>query len=149
MNYLGADYMRCLDRLDWVAKLAWIREFLSAQNLADDDPWLLSLDLEYHRLDPAEGLYFGLEQAGAMRGVPDETAVRQAVLQPPSTTRALIRGQCVQKFAKSIVSAQWDHVTLSGVNDNLRISLLDLFDLETIQRLARSIDDAATPDEIR
>ena len=45
------------------------------RSLADDDPWLCSLDLEYHRLDPAEGLFLALEQTGAFRGVPDPVEV--------------------------------------------------------------------------
>ena len=65
LNDLESDYLRCRNRLDWVAKLALIREFQGAQNIADDDPWLRSLDLEYHRLDLEEGLYYGLEQSGA------------------------------------------------------------------------------------
>ena len=148
LNNLEVDYMQCRDRLDWVAKLALIREFQAAQNVGDDDPWLQSLDLEYHRLDLAEGLYFGLEQSGAMRGAPQEDAVRRAITQPPATTRALIRGKCVQKFPKNIVSAQWDHVTLEGRDDNIKISLLDLFDLGTIQQLAKSIDQAKGPDDL-
>jgi proteasome accessory factor A len=70
LNDLETDYLRCRDRLDWVAKLAMVREFQAAQNLAEDDPWLRSFDLEYHRLDFAEGLYYGLEQSGAMRAPP-------------------------------------------------------------------------------
>src|SRR5665213_1898735 len=72
LNDLEADPMRCRDRLDWVAKLAMVREFQESQNLDDDDPWLRSLDLEYHRLDREAGLYYGLEQQGAMIGVPDD-----------------------------------------------------------------------------
>ncbi len=93
LNDLETDVMRCRNRLDWVAKLALVREFQAAQNIAPDDPWLQSLDLEYHRLDLAEGLYYGLEQGGAMLGVPDEAAVRRAVREPPYTTRALCAGQ--------------------------------------------------------
>ena len=148
LNDLEVDYMECRDRLDWVAKLALIREFQAAQNVDDGDPWLQSLDLEYHRLDLEEGLYFGLEQSGAMRGVPQEDAVRRAITQPPATTRALIRGKCIQKFPKQIVSAQWDHVTLEGRDDNIKISLLDLFDPSTIQQLAKSIDQAISPDDL-
>ena len=99
LNDLETDVMRCRNRLDWVAKLALVREFQAAQNIAPDDPWLQSLDLEYHRLDLAEGLYYGLEQSGAMLGVPEEAAVRRAVSEPPTTTRAYVRGKCIQKFA--------------------------------------------------
>ncbi len=148
LNDLEADYTRCRDRLDWVAKLGLIREFQAAQNLPDDDPWLRALDLEYHRLDLAEGLYYGLEQSGAMRGAPDEALVRQAVSNPPRT-RAYVRGKCIQKFADDVISAQWDHITLQGSDGPIRISLLDLFAPEEILQYVRAVDAARSPDDLR
>jgi proteasome accessory factor A len=145
---LGTEVMRCRNRLDWVAKLALVREFQQAQNLSEEDPWLQSLDLEYHRLDTAEGLYWGLEQSGAMIGVPDEKIVRRAVTEPP-TTRATVRGKCIQKFAAAVVSAQWDHITLQGRHGPVRISLLDLFAPEDVLRCSRVIDAAVSPDDLR
>ena len=149
LNDLETDVMRCRNRLDWVAKLALIQEFQAAQNLAPDDPWLQSLDLEYHRLDLAEGLYYGLEQGGAMLGVPDESAVRRAVREPPATTRALVRGKCVQKFAAAVESAQWDHITLQSGAELIKISLMDLFEPEEIARIGRAIDGARSPEDLR
>ncbi len=148
LNDLEEDYRRCRDRLDWVAKLALVREFQAAQHLSDDDPWLQSVDLEYHRLEVNDGLYYGLEQAGAMRGVPDAAAVRAAVTTPP-LTRAYVRGQCVQKFAASVISAQWDHITLQGTGGPIKISLLDLFAPGEVARYARAIDAARSPDDLR
>jgi len=108
LNDLETDVMRCRNRLDWVAKLGLVRDFQASQNLAPDDPWLQSLDLEYHRLDLKAGLYYGLEQDGGIPGVPEESAVRRAVSEPPHTTRALVRGKCIRKFAPAVESAQWD-----------------------------------------
>jgi proteasome accessory factor A len=149
LNDLEADVMRCRNRLDWVAKLALVREFQAAQNLAPDDPWLRSLDLEYHRLDLAEGLYYGLEQGGTMRGVPEEFAVRRAVREPPATTRAAIRGRIVQKFPAAVESAQWDHITLESGGELLKISLLDLFAPDDIARLSRAVEAARSPGDLR
>ncbi len=149
LNDLEADAMRCRNRLDWVAKLALVREFQAAQNLPDDDPWLQSLDLEYHRLDLAEGLYYGLEQGGGMLGVPEEVQVRRAVREPPATTRALVRGKIVQKFAGAVESAQWDHITLRSGPELIKISLMDLFAPEDIARLGRAVDGARSPEDLR
>ena len=146
---LEADWMRCRNRLDWPAKLAMVREFQAQQHLADDDPWLLSLDLEYHRLDLADGLYYALEQAGGMVGVPEETEVRAAMEHPPATTRAAIRGKCIQRFGQAILSAQWDHVTLQGSRGPVRLSLMDLFDPAEIRRLSLAVDAAQSPDDLR
>lgn len=148
LNDLEADYLRCRDRLDWVAKLALVREFQASQNLADDDPWLRSVDLEYHRLDFGEGLYFALEQTGAIRGVPAEATVRDAVKHPPFS-RAYVRGKCIQKFASYVTSAQWDHVTLQGASGPVKISLLDLFAPEEIVRYAKVIEAARSPEDLR
>lgn len=146
---LETDPMRCRNRLDWVAKLALIREFQASQHLSADDPWLQSLDLEYHKLDRETGLYYALEQAGSMLGVPDESAVRRAISEPPRTTRAYIRGRCIQKFSAYVISAQWDHITLQGANGPLKISLLDVFTREEVRACAKVVDAAICPDDLR
>jgi Pup amidohydrolase len=148
LNDLETDYHRCADRLDWVAKRALIRRFQEAHDLAETDPWLRSLDLEYHRLDMQESLYYGLEQAGSMRGVPHEEDVRRAVTQPP-LTRAAVRGLCVQRFASAILAAQWDHVTLRASGEPVRISILDLFGRESILRHQKVISEAKTVEDLR
>ena len=148
LDDLETDYARCRNRLDWVAKLLLIREFQAAQNIAEDDPWLQSLDLEYHRLDAEEGLFFGLEQSGAFEEIPSEGAVQAAICGPPLTTRALIRGKCIQKFRDKIISAQWDHVTLKGISGAIKISLLDLFSPTQISHYAQMIDRAQSPEDL-
>jgi proteasome accessory factor A len=94
-------------------------------------------------------LYYGLEQAGAMLGVPDDGFVWQSVSQPPRTTRAYIRGRCIQKFASAVVACQWDHITLQGRTGPIKISLLDLFAPEDILRYGIAVDAASTPDDLR
>ena len=140
--------MRCRDRLDWAAKLALVREFQASQNVGANDPWLRSLDLEYHRLDRQNGLYYALEQSGSMLGVPDEAVVRRAISEPPHTTRAYIRGRCIQKFASSVVAAQWDHITLQGTRGQLKISLLDVFTQDEVMAYGKVVDAAKCPDDL-
>jgi proteasome accessory factor A len=146
---LEADPMRCRNRLDWVAKMAMIQEFREAQNLEPNDPWLQALDLEYHRLDRQAGLYYGLEQAGSILGVPNDAAVFRAISEPPKTTRAYVRGRCIQKFSSSVVAAQWDHITLQGSKGPLKISLLDVFTDKEIAAFAKVVDAAKTPDDLK
>lgn len=141
--------MACHDRLDWVAKLKMVREFQEAQSISDDDPWLRSLDLEYHRLDLEEGLYFALEQSGQMVRMAEERDCRLAMTTPPETTRARIRGRCVARFPSSVLSAQWDHVTLATAEGPLRISLNDLFNPGDVIRYAEAVERAADPGDLR
>lgn len=149
LNDLEADYWRCRNRLDWVAKLGLVRDFQASQNIGDNDPWLQSLDLEYHRLDLKEGLYYGLEQSGAMIFRPDESAVEEAMHFPPQSTRAYIRGKCIHKFPGAVSSAQWDHITLEGSNGPIKLSLLDLFAPQEILHYGRRVDSARSPDDLR
>lgn len=148
LDDLAADVMVCRDRLDWVAKLALVREFQEAQGIAETDPWLQSLDLEYHRLDTTEGLYYALEQAGQIRGVPPEAQVRRAITEPPVSTRAYVRGKCIQKFPGDILSAQWDHITLKVNGEPFKISLMDLFAPDDILRYGAVIDAAQSPADL-
>jgi proteasome accessory factor A len=145
---LESDPMLCRDRLDWVAKLCLIREFQASQQLPPGDPWLQSLDLEYHRLDRECGLYYGLEQSGQIKGVPDESLVRRSIGEPPRSTRAYIRGRCIQKFASSVISAQWDHITLQGSRRPLKLSLMNIFTPQEIASYAKVVDAARTPDDL-
>jgi len=148
LDDLGKDPMRCRNRLDWAAKLGLIREFQASQNVGANDPWLQSLDLEYHRLDREKGLYYALEQSGSMLGVPNDAIVRRAISDPPRTTRAYIRGRCIQKFSASVIAAQWDHITLQGTHGPLKISLLDVFTQQEVLAYAKVVDAAKCPDDL-
>lgn len=149
LDDLERDPVVCRDRLDWVAKYQLIREFQAAEGVGDDDPWLQSLDLAYHHLEVSEGLYFGLEQSGAMRGVPDEEMVRNATTLPPASTRAAVRGRCIGKFPTAVVAAQWDHITLQCSTSLLKIPLTDLFAPEAVLRYRAAVEQASSPDELR
>jgi proteasome accessory factor A len=149
LNDLEADPLRCRDRVDWVAKHALITEFQKSQGLAPDDPWVQSLDLEYHRLDLESGLYFGLEQSGSIRSIPNPATARAAQKEPPDTTRAFIRGRCIGKFPEQVLAAQWDHVVLQGEQQEIKISLLDLFAPADVLHYRSCIEKAETPDEFR
>ena len=148
LDDLGKDPMRCRNRLDWAAKLGLIREFQASQNVGANDPWLQSLDLEYHRLDREKGLYYALEQSGSMLGVPNDAIVRRAISDPPRTTRAYIRGRCIQKFSASVIAAQWDHITLQGTHGPLKVSLLDVFTQQQVLAYAKVVDAAKCPNDL-
>jgi len=148
LDDLESGFLRCADRLDWVAKKRMIGEFQAAQGIEDDDPWLRSLDLEYHRLDRAEGLYFALESGGMMIGIPDVPTVETAMKLPPESTRAAVRGGCISKFGGDVLAAQWDHVILKGEMYDIKIPLLDLFAPNEIVRYREAIEKAGSPDHL-
>ncbi len=126
-------------RVDWVTKWWLLEAFVDDQRVGWDDPWLSSLDLEYHHLDPNRGLYRGLEADGKVHRVVDDRAVTLAREQGPLDTRAAVRGLCVRKFPDQIESAQWGKVVTTG---GAVLDLHALFDPEEVGRLYRHLDAA-------
>jgi proteasome accessory factor A len=109
---LERDPLSTADRLDWSAKFRLIEQFREAEKLAPDDPWLRSLDLAYHLLDRSQGLYYGLLESGALRMPYALKEISGYDLRPPPTTRAALRGGCMEKFGSVVESAQWDAVVM-------------------------------------
>ena len=81
--------------------------FIEEEGLNWEDPWLQSLDLEYHNLDPERGLYRGLEQTGDLYTMFSEDDVQRAIKQPPEYTRALVRGLAVTNSGGRIKNIHW------------------------------------------
>ena len=80
------------------------------------DAKLKALDLQYHdlRADKCLAARVGLET------LVDEAAVRTAMTEPPTTTRAYFRGKCLQKWPGDIVAANWDSLVFDIGRDPLR-----------------------------
>ena len=118
LDDLERDPMQLADRLDWVAKKWLLESFREAENLAWDDPWLQSLDLEYHNIDPNRGLYYDLVHQGSMQRVLTDEQVEAACTTPPQDTRAKARAALVRTLADNRVRyiVDWDSVYLENEN---------------------------------
>lgn len=152
LSDLERDPLSTGDRLDWSAKFKLIEQFRQAENLPEDDPWLASLDLSYHLLDQQQGLFYGLMEQGAFVLPYPLAEIKAHSLCPPSSTRAAVRGRCVEKFGSAVQAAQWDHILLRGSQGTIKLDLCNLFDplqikqgLEIINS-ARCVDDLARLD---
>jgi proteasome accessory factor A len=95
------------DRIDWAIKKDIFTRFTESEGVGWDDPWIKSLDLEYHNLDPERGLYRGLEQAGDVYSMFSEDEVQRAIKEPPEDTRALVRGLTVTNSGGQIKNIHW------------------------------------------
>lgn len=93
---LRGDYAELVGRVDWASKLWLLETFREAEHITWDDPVLKSLDLEYHNLHPAKGLYHGLLDEGRVPRVTTDKAIELAQARPPRDTRAFGRGELVQ-----------------------------------------------------
>lgn len=139
LEQIERDPMELRDRLDWVAKKALLQQFIDSEKLSWQDPWLPSLDLEYHNLDARRGLYFGLVKSKAVKPILGDEAIQHAMRHPPANTRARARGYAVQQLMEQDRSyiINWDSIALQGI-EPLRMDNPFYSYLNEVQRLLGS-----------
>ena len=148
LDALLHDPMCLIDRVDWVAKKWLLENFMRQEKLDWHDPWVQSLDLEYHNLNPAKGLYFELRDRGTMKTVVDEERVNRAIVTPPQNTRAWSRAQVMRALTgqKARYVIDWDSIY---VEDEKYLNLDDPFltyEVET-QEFIRECQHPQPPEE--
>ncbi|MGB9112258.1 MAG: depupylase/deamidase Dop [Acidimicrobiales bacterium] len=116
LTALESDPSTLSKTLDWVAKLELIDAYRARHDLALDDHRVHALDLQYHDLRPEKSLFRRLE----METITDLAAAEAAVTDPPSSTRAFFRGECLKRYPEQIAAANWDSVVFDLGDDPLR-----------------------------
>ena len=74
--------------VDWISKKWLLSTFMEEEGLSWQDPWLQSLDLEYHNINPSRGLFFALKPAKAIGEFNSAVRREEAMRIPPQNTRA-------------------------------------------------------------
>lgn len=143
LDDLEHDWKLLADRADWAAKRLLIEEFLESEGFGWGDPFVQSLDLAYHDLDPDAGLFAGLEQAGRVRRLVTEARIAAAVTCPPSDTRAAIRGIFVRRFGAAIRSVGWNGVVFTHGGEDYLFDMNPLVE-RNVRPVAESLE--AAPD---
>ena len=123
LDDLDTDPARAGDRVDWIAKKQLLDEFVAAEGLdwADDVDLLRSVELEYHSLDPEQGLFWALEAEGSVQRLTTDAEVETAMTAAPADTRAAVRALCLANM--DVTSASWGRV---HVQEDGRIREVDL-----------------------
>jgi proteasome accessory factor A len=148
LDDLATDYWRCRDRVDWVAKKFLLTTFQESEKLEWSDPWLQSIDLEYHNVSLEDGLYYELMREGQMLRLVTEDEIRHAIFQPPPTTRAFFRGRAVARFNREIESIQWDELVFSSGPVKRTVELAHPAHHSSLDALNASIREARSFDEL-
>jgi proteasome accessory factor A len=108
---------------DWVAKYHLVEEYRGRHGLHLSDPRVSLVDLAYHDVRQDRGLYYILERRGLVDRVVTDEDVGRALLEPPQTTRARLRGEFI-KAAKATgrdFTVDWVHLKL---NDQAQRTLI-------------------------
>jgi proteasome accessory factor A len=101
--------------VDWAIKKKLMDNYRERHSLGLDAPRIAQLDLTYHDISRSRGLYYLLQQRGAVRRVVDDTAIKDAVDAPPQTTRAKLRGDFVRRAQElgRDYTVDWVHLKLN------------------------------------
>jgi hypothetical protein len=144
LDDLAVDPWRCGDRIDWVAKKQLLTLLREAEHLEWDDPWLQSIDLEYHNVSLEHGLFYEMVREGRVQRLVTEEQIKDAIFHPPETTRAFFRGRAVARFNRDIASIQWDELTFQHNGTARTVSLPHPAHDAALARLNEAIRGART-----
>ena len=101
LEALGNKPKALIGGVDWITKKWLLETFMESEGIGWNDPWLQSLDLEYHNIDPEKGLFFGVNPAKRIGEWNNSVRRDEASYHPPGNTRALGRAHAVAWFQKA------------------------------------------------
>ena len=147
----GVDAVRTQDfslvdtELDWAIKLKIVRRYQERLACRLDDPRLARLELAFHDVSPAHGLFYRLQAQGLVRRIVDDARVEKAMTTAPTSTRAHLRGAFVQAAvaAGRDYTVDWVHLKVTG-EESRTVLLKDPF-RSADARVDELIDSLATP----
>ena len=132
-----------LDReVDWVIKYHLVDRYRQKFNLPMSNPRLALLDLAYHDVRQDRSMYYLMAERGLLDRVVTDAAINNAMVRPPQTTRARLRGEFIKaaKGRKRDFTVDWVHLKL---NDQAQRTVLckDPFKAtdERVEKLIRSL----------
>src|SRR5436189_152040 len=101
LEALEQNHQSLIGGVDWITKKWLLETLMEAEELRWNHPWLQSIDLEYHNIDPVRGLFFSVTPG--KRIAEWNNSVRRPSLThvPPVNTRASGRAHAVAFFQSS------------------------------------------------
>jgi proteasome accessory factor A len=105
-----------LDReVDWVMKYKMLSDYSERRQIALSDPRMGMLDLAYHDVNRDRGIYYIMARRGLVDRIVTDDRIAKAVMEPPQTTRARLRGSFIKaaKAKRRDFTVDWVHLKLN------------------------------------
>jgi proteasome accessory factor A len=101
--------------IDWVIKYKLLDRYRTKNDLEWSDPRIAQLDLAYHDIRRDRGIFYLLENKGAVARVTNDLDVFTAKSVPPQTTRARLRGDFIKRAQerRRDFTVDWVHLKLN------------------------------------
>ncbi len=112
---LESDPMTLGRECDWVAKYQLIEAYRARHDLPLGHAKVALLDLQYHDVNRARGLYYRLQARDRVDRITDDATITTAMSHPPQTTRARLRGEFIRraKERRRDFTVDWVHLKLN------------------------------------
>ena len=144
LHALESDPTTLTRQVDWVAKLQLLEAYRERHGCDWNDPRMAAVDLQYHDLRPSRSLFARLDTETLVSA----EAVAVAVTDPPRTTRAWFRGECLKRWPASVATANWDSLVFDLGSDPLRrVPMMDPLK-GTAEHVEALLDSCASPAEL-
>jgi proteasome accessory factor A len=98
LEAIANNHEALIGGVDWITKKWLMEAFVESEGLSWDDPWLQSVDLEYHNIDPLRGLFFAVTPGKRIAEWNNNVRRSSATHVPPANTRASGRARAVAFF---------------------------------------------------
>ncbi|MFP5282257.1 MAG: Pup--protein ligase, partial [Actinomycetes bacterium] len=146
LRAVAEDKLALVDtEIDWAIKYRLLERYSIKHRLSLADPRIAQLDLAYHDIRRARGLFLLLEARGMAARVTRDPSIFRAKSVPPQTTRAKLRGDFIRaaQEGRSDYTVDWVHLKL---NDQAQRTVLckDPF-VATDERVDRLIASMRRP----
>lgn len=114
LDCLESDPMQLDSEVDWVIKKRLLEKYRDEHNLDWRSPEISAMDLGYHNIRRAEGLYYNLEQEGKVKRILTDEQIEASIHEPPQTTRAKFRGKYVKlaNEKKILCGVNWSYIQI-------------------------------------
>ncbi len=127
---------------DWVAKHHLVEAYRARHDLPLGHPRVGLLDLQYHDVSRTRGIAYRLQAHGGLDRIVTDEAIDEAVVRPPATTRARLRGEFIAKAKerRRDFTVDWVHLKLNDQTQRT-VLLKDPFRAhdERVERLIESM----------
>jgi len=116
LKAVDSNDLSLIDReIDWAKKYQLIERYRTKYDLPLSSPRIAQIDLTYHDIRSDRGLFYLLQNKGAVQRVTKDLAIFEAKSVPPQTTRAKLRGEFIKRAQETRrdFTVDWVHLKLN------------------------------------
>jgi proteasome accessory factor A len=115
LETIRVDPLGMSGEADWVMKYQLIERYREKHQISLAHPQVALIDLQYHDVSRVRGVFYKLQDRGLAKRIVDDQRIDRAVLEPPATTRAKLRGEFIRKAKEKRrdFTVDWVHLKLN------------------------------------